>query len=163
MMNDLHKKLHKLSAAQPAYCAVNVNCVFTTSRAFNLKKDVRPSHQQSNLIYEFECQNCVSRYDGRTAHRLFSSIRQHVPLHLLPEDSSARADRPTLGELKRYPKRTIRFQKQPSVWLKKRCLKQMRRIPQPKERFPLAMANGKTLATADGVNPTLVGRTLRGG
>ena len=28
------------SAAQSAYCAVNVNCVFTTSRTFNLKKDV---------------------------------------------------------------------------------------------------------------------------
>ena len=31
-------------------------------------------------------------------HVLFlSRIRQHVPLHLLPEDSSARADRPTRG------------------------------------------------------------------
>ena len=40
------------SAAQSAHYAVNVNCVFTTSRAFNLKKDVLPSHHQSYLIYE---------------------------------------------------------------------------------------------------------------
>ena len=75
------------SAAQSAYIAVNVNCVFTTSRAFNLKKDVLPSNQQSNLIYEFECRHCVSRYVGRTTQRLSSRIREHVPLHLLPEDS----------------------------------------------------------------------------
>ena len=91
------------SAAQSAYFAVNVNCVFTTSRAFNLKKDVLPSHQQSNLIYEFECRHCVSRYVGRTSQRLSSRIRQHVPLHLLPEDSIARADRPTRGRPRKIP------------------------------------------------------------
>ena len=85
------------SAAQLVYYAVNANCVFTTSRAVNLKKDVLPSHHQSYIIYEFECRNCVSRYVGRTAQRLSSRIRQHVPLHLLPEDSGARADRPTRG------------------------------------------------------------------
>ena len=35
--------------------AVNVNCVYTTSRAFNLKEFYRPT--VSNLIYQFECRH----------------------------------------------------------------------------------------------------------
>ena len=66
------------SVVQSTYYSVNVNCVFTTSRAFNLRKDVLPSNQLSNLIYEFECRNCKSRYVGRTAQRLSSRIRQHA-------------------------------------------------------------------------------------
>ena len=83
------------STARSTYNAVDVTCVFTTSRAFNLRKDALPTHQKSNLIYEFECRNCSSRYVGRTAQRLSSRIRQHVPLHLLP--SGARSQRPTRG------------------------------------------------------------------
>ena len=43
------------------------------------------------------------RYVGRTAQRLSSRIRQHVPLHLLPEDLSARADRATRGRPRKIP------------------------------------------------------------
>ena len=78
-----------------------MNCVFTTSPAFNLRKDVLPSNQLSNLIYEFECWSCKSRYVGRTAQRLSSRIRQHVSLHLLAED--ARAERPTRGRPRLAP------------------------------------------------------------
>ena len=82
--------------AQAAYNAVNVNCVYTTSRAFNLRKDVLPSHSLSNLIYQFECRHCASRYVGRTAQRLSSRLRQHVPLNILVTDE-ARALRPKRG------------------------------------------------------------------
>ena len=81
--------------AQSTYCAAKVNIVFSTVRAFNVKKDTLPTHQKSNLIYEFECRQCEGRYVGRTLQRLNSRIRQHVPLHLLT--SEARALRPTRG------------------------------------------------------------------
>ena len=89
------------STARSAYYAVDVNCVYTTSRAFSLRKDVLPSHHQSNLIYEFECRNCKSRYVGKTSQRLNARIRQHVPLHLLL--SSARSTRPTRGRPRKTP------------------------------------------------------------
>ena len=83
------------SKSKSVYYAVDVKCVFTTSRAFHLKKDVLPAHQKSNLIYEFECRKCSSRYVGRTTQRLSTRIRQHVPVHLLPPES--RSLRPTRG------------------------------------------------------------------
>ena len=60
-------------------------------------------HARPRTFHEFACRNCVSRYVGRTAQRLSSRIRQHVPLHLLPEDSDARADRPTRGRHRKIP------------------------------------------------------------
>ena len=87
------------SVTRLAYYAADVKVVYSTVHAFNLKKDVLPSHQRSNLIYEFECRNCDNRYVGRTFQRLNARIRQHVPLHLLP--SSARAQRPTRGRPRR--------------------------------------------------------------
>ena len=74
--------------AQAAYNAVNVKCVYTTSRAFNLRKDVLPSHSLSNLIYQFECRHRASRYVGRTAQRLSSRLGQHVPLNILVTDEA---------------------------------------------------------------------------
>ena len=82
--------------AQAAYNAVNVNCVYTTSRAFNLRKDVLPSHSLNNLIYQSECRNCASRYVGRTAQRLSSRLRQQVPLNILVTDEAG-ALRPKRG------------------------------------------------------------------
>ena len=89
------------SVVRRAYYAVNVNIVYTSVRAFNLRKDILPSNQRSNLIYEFECRICDSRYVGRTTQRLDARIRQHVPLHLLP--SSARVLRPTRGRPRKSP------------------------------------------------------------
>ena len=74
---------------------VDVRCTFTTSRAFNPRKDILPSDQLSNLIYKFQHRVCDSQYVGRTAQRLSLRIRQPVPLHLLPP--AARAERPTCG------------------------------------------------------------------
>ena len=82
-------------------CTIGVLCCECQLRVqvtrLRPQKDVLPSHHHSNLIYEFECRNWVSRYVDRTAQRLSSRIRQHVPLHLLPEDTGACADRPARG------------------------------------------------------------------
>ena len=84
-----------VSAVRSAYFAVNLNVVYSTTHAFNLRKDTLPSPERSHIIYEFECRNCGSRYVGRTFQKLSMRIRQHVPLHLLTPD--ARASRPTRG------------------------------------------------------------------
>ena len=147
------------AAAQSAYCAVNVNCVFTTSRAFNLIKNVLPSHQQSNLIYEFECRHCVSRYVGRTAQRLSSRIRQHVPLHLLPEDSSARADRPTRGRPRKIPEtQDLVPEATNSVQETRSEANETDSAAQGMD--PLAVACGRSLKMSDETNPTVVGDAL---
>ena len=89
------------SVTRSAYYAVNATVMYSTARAFNLKKDILPSHEQSNLVYEFECRTCGGRYVGRTLQRLNTRIRQHVPLHLL--SSGARAQRPTRGRPRKNP------------------------------------------------------------
>ena len=133
------------SAAQSAYYAVLVNCVFTTSRAFNLKKDILPSHHQSYLTYKFECRNCVSTSAEWPRgwefgnwefgpHVVFTHPTACAATSPARRFGCMRIDRPE-GDLERVLKRRIWFQKSPSL-LKKRCLKQMRRIPPPKERFP---------------------------
>ena len=43
-----------------------------------IKKDVLPSHNHSNVIYQFVC-HCDSRYVGRTSQRLEERIKQHIP------------------------------------------------------------------------------------
>ena len=78
-----------------AYYAVNVRVTYSTKHAFSVKKDVLPTLQRSNLIYEFECRHCGSRYVGRTQHRLNARVKQHVPLHMLTD--GAKVHRPTRG------------------------------------------------------------------
>ena len=82
------------SVVRSTYCAVDVNVVYSTTRAFTIKKDVLPALQKSNVIYGFECRECETRYVGRTLQCLSSRIRQHVPLNLLPAGSNARSLRP---------------------------------------------------------------------
>ena len=87
------------SAIESSYYDVSVRFVYTTVRAFTVKKDVLPTSEQSHVIYQFECRHCESRYVGRTLLHLNARIRQHVPLHLVPV--SQRASRPRRG---RQPK-----------------------------------------------------------
>ena len=87
------------SAVESSYHDVSVRFVYTTVRAFTVKKDALPTSQQSHVIYQFECRHCESRYVGRTLLHLNARIRQHVPLHLVPV--SQRASRPRRG---RQPK-----------------------------------------------------------
>ena len=84
-----------VSVACSAYYAVDVKCVYVTSRAFNLRKDVLLSQQKSNLVYESECQDCNSRYVGRTTQRLSVCICQHAPLLKLKFYQDVRAFHPT--------------------------------------------------------------------
>ena len=48
------------------YFAAHFIPVFTTIRAFTVRKDVLPSHLLSHLVCQFECRNCDSRDVGRT-------------------------------------------------------------------------------------------------
>ena len=70
-------------AVRLAYPAGEVRAVYRTNKAFNLPKDRIPTQSQSNLIYQFECRQCGSRYVGKTAQRFADRISQHVPKHIL--------------------------------------------------------------------------------
>ena len=53
--------------------------VFSTRRILPvIHKDVLPTFQQSNVVYEYVCY-CDSRYVGQTSQRLQDRIRQNVP------------------------------------------------------------------------------------
>ena len=93
-------------AARMAHYCVKVHVVFTTTPAFRVRKDRLPIPQMSNIIYQFECRQCGSRYVSRSQQHLSSRIRQHVPLHLLPDE--ARAQRPRRG---RPPKKQHQAEK----------------------------------------------------
>ena len=43
-----------------------------------IHKDVLPTFQQSNVVYEYVC-HCDSRHVGRTSQHLQDRIRQYVP------------------------------------------------------------------------------------
>ena len=59
--------------------AVQPRVIFSTRRILPaIHKDVLPTFQQSNVVYEYVC-HCDSRYVGRTSQRLQDRIRQHVP------------------------------------------------------------------------------------
>ena len=59
--------------------AVKPRVVFSTRRILPaIHKDVLPTFQQSNVVYEYVC-HCDSRYVGQTSQRLQDRIRQHVP------------------------------------------------------------------------------------
>ena len=83
------------SAVESNFRNVSVRFVYTTARAFMVKKDVLPTLKLSHLIYNFECRQCESRYVGRTLQHLEARIHQHVPLHVMPVE--ARSSRPRRG------------------------------------------------------------------
>ena len=58
----LEKVIRKLVSS--TYYAVSVNVVFQTRRLFRGYKDVLPTPQLSNIIYQFECRACEARYVG---------------------------------------------------------------------------------------------------
>jgi len=67
------------SAMKRCFFSVDPRVVFTTRQLLRAtKKDVRPSHHQNNVIYQFVC-HCDSRYVGRTSQRLEERIKQHIP------------------------------------------------------------------------------------
>ena len=67
-------------------------------------------------------------------------------------------DRP-VGDLERFLKRRIWFQRQPTL-LKKRSVKKVRTDAAAQGMVPLAVACGESLTTSDGANPTVVGDAL---
>ena len=80
-IGDVSTKFEKqiTSAVKRCFFSVEPRVVFTTRQLLPAtKKDVLPSHQHSNLIYQFKC-HCDSRYVGRTSQRLEERIKQHVP------------------------------------------------------------------------------------
>jgi len=78
-----------------AFPGLRLITVYNTPRAFTIRKDVLPTSYLSRLTYLFECRQCASRYVGRTLQYLNARVRQHVPLHLLPQ--SAKTSRPKRG------------------------------------------------------------------
>ena len=70
--------------------AVQPRVVFSTRQILPaIHKDVLPTFQQSNVIYEYVC-HCDSRYVGRTSQRLQDRIRQHVPKSIRNRTSQER-------------------------------------------------------------------------
>ena len=66
------------SAVKRCFFSVEPRVVFTTRQFLPAtKKDVLPSHQQNNVIYQFVCHR-DSRYVGRTSQRLEERIKQHI-------------------------------------------------------------------------------------
>ena len=154
----------------PCYClcctigALCCECQLRVHHVTRLQpqKDVLPSHHQSYLIYEFECRNCVIWYVGRAAKRLSSRIRQHVPLHLLPEDSGAHADRLTRGRPRKSPE-TEDLAPQVAIIAEETLSEANETDSAAQGPAPLtAVASGMSLATADGANPTVVEDALSG-
>ena len=89
------------SIVRRTYYAVHFVPVFTTMRAFTVRKDVLPTLHLSHVIYNFECRHCASRYVGRTVQHLNARIKQHTPLHILPP--SAQSERPKRGRPRKNP------------------------------------------------------------
>ena len=89
------------SVVRRTYYAVQFVPVFTTMRAFMVRKDVLPALHLSHLIYNFECRQCASRYVGRTVQHLNARIKQHTPRHILPP--CAQQQRPKRGRPRKQP------------------------------------------------------------
>jgi len=67
------------SAVKRCFFSVEPRALFTTRQLLPAaKKDVLPSHHQSNVICQFVC-HCNSRYVGRTSQHLKERIKQHIP------------------------------------------------------------------------------------
>ena len=109
-------------AARIAHYCVKVHVVFTTTPAFKVRKDRLPTPQMSNIIYQFECWQCGSRYVGTSQQHLSNRIRQHVPLHLLPGEARAlrpRRGRPAKNQLQAIAEKSTPQQKRTGAWAKK--------------------------------------------
>ena len=79
--------------------AVQPRVVFSTRRILPaIHKDVLPTFQQSNVVYEYVC-HCDSRYVGRTSQRLQDRIRQHVPKSIRNRTSKERKQPERPGKL----------------------------------------------------------------
>ena len=94
------------SVVESNYHDVTVRFVYSTSRAFMVKKDVLPTTKQSHVTYLFECRRCESRYVGRTLQHLDARIRQHVPLSQLSVDQ--RGSRPRRGRPPKRPNSSVK-------------------------------------------------------
>ena len=94
---DISRVLSKSvrTAVESCYHAVDVLVVFVTARLSRSYKDFLPIPTLSNVIYQFECRSCSSRYIGRTSQRLTDRIKQHVPRGVLT--SEAGKNRPQRG------------------------------------------------------------------
>ena len=67
------------AAVSNCFFAVEPRIIFKTKELVPAtKNNVLPTHQQSNVIYEYSC-HCDSRYVGRTSQRLLDRINQHIP------------------------------------------------------------------------------------
>ena len=72
------------SSVKHCYLAVEPNVVYKTNQLLPVgNKDVLPTLQNSNVIYQFSC-HCDSRYVGRTSQRLQFRIKQYVPKSIRP-------------------------------------------------------------------------------
>ena len=80
-------------AVRLAHPAGEVRAVCSTNRVFHLPKEGLPTHNQSNLIYSFECRQCESRYVGQKQQRFGEWIKQHVPRHILDSASELTENR----------------------------------------------------------------------
>ena len=79
------------SAVKQCFSAVEPRVVYSTKELLPAtKKNVLPTLQKSNMIYQFSC-HCDSRYVGRTSQGLQDRIEQHAPklsvLALLPKNA----------------------------------------------------------------------------
>ena len=79
--------------------AVQPQVIFSTRRILPaIHKDILPTFQQSNVVYEYVC-HCDSRYVGRTSQRLQDRICQHVPKSIRNRTSQERKQPERPGKL----------------------------------------------------------------
>ena len=79
------EKMSKLvkNSVESTYNCVKVCPVFSSKQILpSSQKDVLPSHEKSNVIYEFECAHCKSAYVGKTTRRLKQRIDEHIPVSI---------------------------------------------------------------------------------
>ena len=82
-----------------------------------------------------------------------------MPLHLLPEDSSARADRPTRRRPRKIPE-TQDLVPEATNSVQETWSEANETYSADQGMDPLAVACGRSLKTSDGTNPTVVGNAL---
>ena len=83
-------------AVVSTFNAVKVCPVFSSTPILpSSQKDVLPSHEKSQIIYQFKCAHCESAYVGKTSRRLCERIVEHVP-------SSIRNKKYKIEKLKSY-------------------------------------------------------------
>ena len=77
-----HYKQRIKAAVARCYPTVSLRVILSSKPILpSARKDVLPTMNRSNLIYEFTC-HCDRRYVGRTSQRLWTRIRQHVPVYV---------------------------------------------------------------------------------